>query len=45
MDFKILIALEGNTYTENALPFVSNIVLLHIRTVNFGVEYYILQGA
>ena len=28
MDFKILIALEGNTYTENALPFVSNIVLI-----------------
>ena len=28
MDFKILIALEGNTYTENALPFVYNIVFI-----------------
>ena len=29
MDFRILIALEGNTYTENALPFVSYSVLIN----------------
>ena len=28
MDFRILIALVGNTYTENALPFVPNIVVI-----------------